>query len=252
MIAVITDNLGRFAWGTVLTLQLTAVSCLIGFLLSIPMAVGRLSKNPFIRWPIFAYMFVFRGSPLLVQLFLIYYGSGQFVPQLKALGLWDGFFREAYFCALLTLVLNTAAYTAEILRGAILGVPNGEIEAAKAFGMSRLLQLRRVVFPRAFRIGLPAYTNEIVFLFQATSLVSVITLVDLTGAARDIISDTLRPYPVWIFTGAVYCAISYTLFWFLGRVEWHWSGHLRARPGTEGKADATQRGAAAGATVLVR
>lgn len=248
MINAITDNLDRFLWGTLLTLELTAISCLIGFVLSVPLGIGRLATNPVIRWPIFAYMFVFRGSPLLVQLFLIYYGSGQFVPALKFLGLWDGFFREAYFCALLTLTLNTAAYTAEILRGAILGVPRGEIEAARAFGMSRLLQLRRVVLPRAFRIGLPAYTNEIVFLFQATSLVSVITLVDLTGAARDIISDTLRPYPVWIVAGAIYCAISYLLFWVLGRVEWHWSGHLRARP-TTGKAASAQ---AQPAAALVR
>lgn len=249
MISVITDNLDRFFWGAVLTLELTAISCLIGFVMSVPLGIGRLSANPLIRWPIFAYMFVFRGSPLLVQLFLIYYGSGQFVPALKAVGLWDGFFREAYFCALLTLTLNTAAYTAEILRGAILGVPRGEIEAARAFGMSHILQLRRVILPRAFRIGLPAYTNEIVFLFQATALVSVITLVDLTGAARDIISDTLRPYPVWIFTGAVYCAISYFLFWALGKVEWHWSGHLRPRPGTVAKAAAKP---AAPAPALVR
>jgi len=241
----IIDNLGRFAWGAALTLQLTAISCLIGLLLSVPLAIGRLSKNPLIRWPIFSYMFFFRGTPLIAQLFLIYYGTGTLSPQLRALGLWDGFFREPYFCALLALVLNTGAYTAEIVRGAILGVPNGELEAAKAFGMSRLLQLRRVVLPRAFRIGLPAYTNEVVFLFQATSLVSVITLADLTGVARDVIADTLRNHQVWIFTGAVYCAISYTLIWLFGRLEWHWSGHLRARPGAVGKPGAAPAAATA-------
>jgi octopine/nopaline transport system permease protein/arginine/ornithine transport system permease protein len=245
----ITDNLDKYFWGAVLTLELTAISCIVGFLLSVPLGIGRLSKNPFVRWPIFAFMYVFRGSPLLVQLFLIYYGSGQFRPQLQAVGLWDGFFRDAYFCALLTLTLNTAAYTAEILRGAILGVPNGEIEAAKAFGMPRLQQLRRVILPRAFRIGLAAYTNEVVFLFQATSLVSVITLVDLTGAARDIISDTLRPYPVWIFVGAVYCAISYGLFWLFGRLEHRWSAHLR-RPGVVAKPGAAA--VPAPATAMIR
>jgi His/Glu/Gln/Arg/opine family amino acid ABC transporter permease subunit len=245
----ITGNLDRYFWGTVLTLELTAISCVIGLLLAVPLGIGRLSKNPLIRWPIFTFMYVFRGSPLLVQLFLIYYGSGQFRPQLQALGLWNGFFRDAYFCALLTLTLNTAAYTAEILRGAILGVPNGEVEAAKAFGMPRLLQLRRVILPRAFRIGLPAYTNEVVFLFQATSLVSVITLLDLTGAARDVISDTLRPYPVWIFVGAIYCAISYMLFWLFGHLEYRWSAHLRARPGAEAKAGAAQPAPAAVAMI---
>jgi His/Glu/Gln/Arg/opine family amino acid ABC transporter permease subunit len=246
----ITDNLDRYFWGTMLTLELTIISCIIGFLLAVPLGVGRLTKNPLIRWPVFAFMYVFRGSPLLVQLFLIYYGSGQFRPQLQAVGLWNGFFRDAYFCALLTLTLNTAAYTAEIVRGAILGVPNGEIEAAKAFGMPRLLQLRRVILPRAFRIGLAAYTNEVVFLFQATSLVSVITLVDLTGAARDIISDTLRPYPVWIFVGAIYCSISYALFWLLGRLEHRWSTHLRARPGVAAKPGALP--APAAATAMIR
>lgn len=232
----IIDYLPRYFWGAVLTLELTAISCVIGFLISVPVAIGRLSKNPIIRVPIFCYMFFFRGTPLIAQLYLIYYGSGQFVPALKSVGLWDGYFREPYFCALLTLVLNTVAYTAEILRGAILGVPTGEIEAARAFGMSRLMQLRRVILPRAFRIGLPAYTNEIVFLFQATSLVSVITLIDLVGTARDIIADTLRSHTVWIFTGIIYLVISYFLFWVLGKVEWAWSGHLRPRPGTVAKA----------------
>jgi His/Glu/Gln/Arg/opine family amino acid ABC transporter permease subunit len=228
---VIFDNLDKFGSGLLLTLELTMISSLIGLALAIPVALGRLSRNPLIKWPVFGYMFYFRGTPLLVQLFLIYYGSGQFVPALKAVGLWDGMFREAYFCALLTLTLNTAAYTAEILRGAIQGVPHGEVEAARAVGMSRFLMLRRVILPRAFRIALPAYTNEFVFLFQATSLVSVITLLDLTGIARDLISETFRSMTIWIFTGAVYCVISYFFFFVFKRIEWRWSGHLRARPG---------------------
>jgi octopine/nopaline transport system permease protein/arginine/ornithine transport system permease protein len=124
---------------------------------------------------------------------------------------------------------------AEILRGAILGVPHGEIEAAKAFGMSRTLQLRRIVLPRAFRIGLPAYTNEVVFLFQATVLVSLITLLDLFGVARDVIADTFRHHQIMIFVGAVYCCFSYLLFWLFGKLEHRWSAHLRERPGAAGK-----------------
>ena len=112
-------------------MQLTGLSLVIGLVLAVPVALARLADNPPLRWPAFGYMFYFRGTPLLVQIFLIYYGSGQFVPQLRALGLWD-FFREPYFCAVLTLTLNTAAYTAEILRGAIRAVPYGEIEAARA------------------------------------------------------------------------------------------------------------------------
>lgn len=230
---VIPENMHRFAAGLLLTLELTAISSIIGLICAVPLAIGRLSKTPAIWMPIYGYMFVFRGTPLLVQMFLIYYGSGQFSEQFKAVGLWDGFFREAYFCALLTLVLNTAAYTAEILRGAIQGVPFGEIEAAKAVGMSRLKMLRRIILPRAFRIGLPAYTNEFVFLFQATSLVSLVTLLDLVGIARDVIADSLRTFEVWIFVGALYCAVSYLFFWVFGIIEHRWSGHLRNRPGAK-------------------
>jgi octopine/nopaline transport system permease protein/arginine/ornithine transport system permease protein len=248
-LSAIIDNLDRFAAGLLLTIELTVISCAIGLVCAVPVAIGRLSKNWLISWPIFAYMFFFRGTPLIAQLYLIYYGSGQFVPQLRALGLWDGFFREPMFCALLALVLNTTAYTAEILRGAILGVPLGEIEAARAFGMPWRQQMRRVVLPRAFRIGLPAYTNEVVFLFQATALVSLVTLLDLFGVARDVIADTFRHHQVMIFVGAVYCAISYLLFWLLGKIEWRWNAHLRARPAA-GRTGAV--GVPAAAPTLVR
>ena len=157
-------------------------------------------------------MFFFRGTPLLVQIFLIYYGSGQFVSELRSLGLWQ-FFREPYFCAVLTLTLNTAAYTAEILRGAIRAVPFGEVEAGRAFGMSCGLILRRVILPKAFRIALPAYTNEVIFLFQATSLVSIITIMDLTGVGRVIIAETFRTFEVWIFVGLCYLAMSYGILY---------------------------------------
>ena len=123
----------------------------------------RLSPNPLLWMPVYGYILYFRGTPLLVQLFLVYYGSGQFRPFLDSIGLWV-LFREAYFCAVLTLTLNTAAYTAEILRGAIQGVPRGDIEAARAVGYSGILLYRRIVLPKAFRIALPAYTNEVVFL----------------------------------------------------------------------------------------
>ena len=157
----------------------------------------RLSKNFLVRAPVYGFIFYFRGTPLLVQLFLVYYGSGQFRPELEALGLWT-FFREAYFCAVFTLTLNTAAYTAEILRGAIQAVPYGEIEAARAMGMSRSLLYRRIILPKAFRIALPAYSNEVVFLFQATSLVSIITLLDLTGVARVLVARTFAVYELYI------------------------------------------------------
>jgi octopine/nopaline transport system permease protein/arginine/ornithine transport system permease protein len=216
-----------FVEGAWLTIELTLLAVVIGFVFALPMALARLSRNPLLRWPAFAYMFYFRGTPLLVQIFLIYYGAGQFVPELKAIGLWDGFFREAYFCAVLTLVLNTTAYSAEIVRGGILGVPFGEMEAARAYGMSGVTLYRRIILPKAARIALPAYTNEVVFIFQATSLVSVITLLDLAGVARDVISDTFRTFEVWIFVGLTYLCISYLILYGFKRLERRLMRHLR-------------------------
>lgn len=213
--------------GAWLTLKLTVVSLAIGFALAVPVALARLSRNPFVNWPCLAYTFYFRGTPLLVQLFLIYYGSGQFRPELQEIGLWRGGFREAYFCALFALTLNTAAYTAEILRGAMLGVPSGEVEAARAYGMSGIKLYRRIIFPKAMRIALPAYSNEVVFLFQSTSLVSLVTLLDLMGVATDVIADTFRHFETLIFAGLVYLALSGVIFAVFKRVERRLMRHLR-------------------------
>lgn len=215
--------------GALLTIEITALSVLIGLVLAVPLALLRVARNPLLRWPVYGYIFYFRGTPLLVQIFLIYYGSGQFRPLLEDVGLWT-FFREAYFCAVLTLTLNTAAYTAEILRGAIQAVPHGEIEAGRACGMSNLLLYRRIVLPKAFRLALPAYSNEVVFLFQATSLVSIITLMDLTGVARVIVARTFHVYEIYLTAAAIYLAITYLILWVFRRVEHRLSGHLRERP----------------------
>ena len=228
-LSVILDHLPRFASGAWITVQLTALAVLLGLVLAVPVALARLSSNPLLSWPAYAYMFYFRGTPLLVQIFLIYYGSGQFVPELRAVGLWQ-FFREPYFCAILTLTLNTGAYTAEILRGAIRAVPYGEVEAGRAFGMTRALILRRVILPKAFRLALPAYTNEVIFLFQATSLVSIITIMDLTGVARVIIAESFRTFEVWIFVGLCYLVMSYGILYVFKHLEYRLSGHLRAGP----------------------
>ena len=194
-----------------------------------PVALARLSANPLLSWPAYAYMFYFRGTPLLVQIFLIYYGSGQFVPELRAVGLWQ-FFREPYFCAVLTLTLNTGAYTAEILRGAILGVPHGEIEAAKACGMSRLLLLRRIILPKAVRLVLPAYSNEVILMLQATSLASLVTITELTRAANIIYNRTYAVYEMYLTIAAIYVAITYLILWGFRALEHRLGGHLRERP----------------------
>lgn len=240
---LIWDSLPAMLDGAVLTIEITALALAIGLVMAVGFALMRVSVNPLLRWPAFAYIFYFRGTPLLVQIFLIYYGSGQFRPELESLGLWP-YFREAYFCAVLALTLNTAAYTAEILRGGIQGVPHGEVEAARACGMSGLLLYRRIIMPKAFRIALPAYSNEVVFLFQATSLVSIITLMDLTGVARVIVARSFAVYEIYITAAIVYLILTYGILWVFRRVEFRLSGHLRGRP-----AQAAGDGAAAPAVL---
>jgi octopine/nopaline transport system permease protein/arginine/ornithine transport system permease protein len=142
--------------------------------------------------------------------------------------LWT-FFREPYFCAVLSLTLNTAAYTAYILRGAITNVPFGEVEAARACGMSGILLYRRIILPNAFRLALPSYTNEVVFLFQATSLVSIITLLDLTGISRIIVARSFAVYEIYITAGVLYLIGTYSMLWAFRKLEHWWSGHLRVR-----------------------
>lgn len=223
---LVIDSLPQLLGGLLVTLEITALALVLGLAAAVPLALMRVARNPLIRAPVYGFIFYFRGTPLLVQLFLIYYGSGQFRTELEALGLWI-WFREAYFCAVLTLTLNTAAYTAEILRGAIQAVPHGEIEAGRAMGMSRRLLYRRIILPKAFRIALPAYSNEVIFLFQATSLVSIITLLDLTGVARVLVARTFAVYELYIAAGLLYLACTYFILWVFRRVEHRLSAHLR-------------------------
>jgi His/Glu/Gln/Arg/opine family amino acid ABC transporter permease subunit len=228
-VELIVQSLPRLFNGALLTVEITALSIAIGLCVAVPLAILYLAKNPLVSMPVRAYVFYFRGTPLLVQIFLIYYGSGQFRELLESAQLWV-FFREPYFCAVLSLTLNTAAYTAYILRGAIQNVPFGEVEAARACGMSRALLYRRIILPKAFRLALPAYSNEVVFLFQATSLVSIITLLDLTGIARIIVARSFAVYEIYITAGILYLIVTYGILFAFRKVE-HWlSGHLRERP----------------------
>ncbi|MGO1119387.1 ABC transporter permease [Rhodovibrionaceae bacterium A322] len=227
-IANIVGSIPDLFTGLALTVELTLISLALGLILSMPLAVLRVHKNPLIWAPVYGYIFFFRGTPLLVQIFLIYYGSGQFRPFLQDVGLWH-LFREPYFCALLTLTLNTTAYTAEILRGAIQAVPHGEVEAARACGMSGPLLYRRIIMPKAFRLALPAYSNEVVFLFQSTSLVSIITLMDLTGISRKIVARSFDVFEIYITAGVMYLAVTYLILWAFKKVEFNISGHLRDR-----------------------
>ncbi len=212
------DTFVRLLGGVPLTLQLAFSSIAIGLVAAILLALMmRMWFRP-IAWIADSFVFVFRGTPLLVQIFLIYYGLGQFRPALDEMGLW-WFFRSPYYCALLALTLNTAAYGAEIVRGGLQSVPSGQIEAARAFGMSGLTLYRRIVAPIALRQALPAYGNEIILMIKATSLVSTITLMEVTGLAHKIISETFRSFEVFFAAGAIYLIINFAMTRLIGFAE---------------------------------
>lgn len=195
--------------GAPMTLQLAGLSLFLGFFLAVLLAVLRTSGIKPLEWFVRGYVYVFRGTPLLVQIFLIYYGTGQF-DFIKQSFMWP-VLREAYWCAIIALTLNTGAYTSEIIRGGIEAVPWGQVEAAKACGMSAWLRFRRVVFPQAIRQALPAYGNEIILMIKSTSLTSTITLLEVTGIARKIISQTYAPVPLFIMAGAIYLTMVFVI-----------------------------------------
>jgi octopine/nopaline transport system permease protein len=174
-----------------------------------------------------AYIFVFRGTPLLIQLFVIYYGLASF-PAVRASLFWP-FLRDAFSCAVLSLALCTAAYSSEIFRGALAAVPRGQIEAARACGMSGLRLFRRVLFPIALRQALPAYSTEVISMTKATALVSLVTLWDVMSVALKIRNDTLVTYAPLMVAGAIYFVLNFLIARAFIALEYRLSPHLRAR-----------------------
>jgi len=223
--SIIIDNLPLLFKGLFLTLQLLIISLAIGFVLAIPLSIMAASKNPWLRLPVKAYIYVFRGTPLLIQVFIIYYGLSQF-EWLRDSPLWT-IFKSAYWCAVIAFALNTAAYTAEIFRGAILQTPKGELEAAEACGMSRWDQYLHIILPSALRRSIPMYGNEVIFMLHATVLAGVITLVDLFGAAKIINSRYYAPFESFISAGLFYLAITFTIVFIFKLAERHFLKHLK-------------------------
>ena len=211
--------------GTVLTFELVGSSMLFGIILAIPLALMRVSKRLWLSAPAYGYTFFFRGTPLLVQIFLIYYGLSQF-SLIKESFLWP-ILREPYWCAIIAFTLNTTAYTGEILRGAIQAIPYGQIEAAKSVGMSKVLQLRRIIAPQALVLALPGYSNELILLLKGSALASTITLLDLTGITRKIIAETYRPLELFLMAACIYVVITFVLSQIFGWVEHHFTAYRR-------------------------
>jgi octopine/nopaline transport system permease protein len=215
--------------GLPLTLELAATSIVAGGILAAVISLVAVVGGPIGRCFTRGYVFVFRGSPLLVQMFLIYYGLGQFRPLLQELGLWV-VFREPYWCAVIALTLNTAAYSSEIFRGGLQAVSVQQVEAARACGMSGTLLFRRIVLPIAIRQALPAYGNEVILVLKATALASVITIMEVTGLAGKLIADSFRAFEVFIVAGAIYLAVTFFVTRLLMIIEFWLSPHLRMRP----------------------
>jgi len=209
--------------GTWITLEILFLSGAIGNLLAIGVALARVSRNPFVNTTSYFYTLLMRGTPLLVQIYLLYYGLGSVfshIPAIRHSFLWP-YLREGFWYGVVALSINTAGYSGEILRGAILAVPHGEVEAARAFGMSKWLVLRRVTLPRAYRICLPTLVGETILLLKSTPLVSTITVLDMMGAANYIRAQTLRVYEPLLAAALIYVFLTFVLTRIFRWVEAH-------------------------------
>jgi octopine/nopaline transport system permease protein len=210
------------------TLALFALSVSCGFVLALLIVWMRVGGNRYLSAFAKGYIFVFRGSPLLIQMFLVFYGLAQF-SFIRNGPLWP-FLREPFVCAVLSLALCTAGYSAEIFRGGIRSVSPKELEAARAIGMSGFLLVRRILAPIAFRHALPAYSTEVVLMMKSTALASLVTVWEVTGVAQRLISHTYRTMEVFLCAAAIYLVLNFIVLQAMALLERSLSRHLRAAP----------------------
>ena len=231
------DLLEQYGWrllsGLGITAQVVVLACLGGFLLSYPLARARMARNPVVRGLALAYVTYFRGTPLLCQLYLVYYGAGEIRPFLSSAGLW-WFFRDAFYCCIFAFTLNTAAYQGEIIRGALLSVPRGQVEAAAALGLSRYRVARSVVWPQALLVALRPLGNELISMVKASALAAIVTLLDLMGQTRFIFARTFD-FSVYLYAALLYLLITSAIAHVWNWAERRLSRHLaevKLRPAT--------------------
>ena len=206
---LIINSFPKLLSAAVITLKLLSVSLIIGLFIGLFFAILRLNKNIFINKFAYGYSYIFRGTPLLVQIFIIYFGLGQ-IEYLRSTVLWV-ILKEPYWCAIIAFALNTGAYTSEILRSAFQTIKPGLIEAGKSLGISNKIIFYKIQIPIAIRQSLPAYGNEIILMMKGTSLASTVTLMDLTGVAKYIISTTFKPVEVFIVAGGIYLFMTFII-----------------------------------------
>ncbi len=223
--SLVFDSIPKMLTGLGLTLQLMAISALLGSALAIVLLLMRISGRWFLVWPSVTYIYIFRGTPILVQIFIIYYGLPQF--ELIRDSIFWPILREPYGCAVVALSLNTGAYVSEIFRGGILGVDKGLGEAGAALGLSTRQRFIHITTPIAIRLAIPAYSNDIVSLMKSTALASTITLVDMMGIARTIVAETFAPYEVFLSLAVIYMVLTFFIQKGFGRFERYMSRYLK-------------------------
>ncbi|MEC5291672.1 ABC transporter permease [Aurantimonas sp. C2-6-R+9] len=211
--------------GLWITVSLVLISFVCGAIVSLPVALGRMATNPVARTLAFVFVYFFRGTPLIAQIFLVYYGFGQFRGAFEAVGLW-WFFREAWYCAPFALSLNTAAYQAEILRGGIESVPKGQLEGARSLGLHRLVIFWKIVMPQAMIVALRPYANEIILMIKASAIVAIITVYDLFGETRQAYSRTFD-FQTYVWAALLYLSIVEALRHATNFVERRLTRHLK-------------------------
>ncbi len=224
---VVLDSLPLYFAGVLVTLKLLLVALAFGLVLAVPLGLMRVSKQSVVNFPAWLYTYAIRGTPMLVQLYLLYYGLAQF-EAVRASVLWP-YLSNATFCACLAFAINTSAYSAEILAGSLKTIPPGEIEAAKAVGMSRFKLYRRILLPSALRRALPQYSNEVIMMLHTTSLASVVTLIDITGAAKTVSSQYYLPFEAYITAGLFYLGLTFILVRLFKLAERRWLAYLAPR-----------------------
>ena len=196
------ESFFKIVQGIPLTLQVVIIATILGFILAILVAVMRISGRGILSKPAYYFVYLIRGTPLLLQLYFVYYGLGQF-SFIRESFLWP-ILREPYWCGIITLTISTGAYSSEIIRGGIMSVSKGYLEASNALGMSKYMTFMKVTLPITFRQALPAYGNELILMVKASSLISIITLMEITGIARTIISKTYAPVEIFLVAGSIY------------------------------------------------
>ena len=207
------------------TLLLLLASLPIGFILSLIFALGRVSKIKFLSKIIEYYIFIIRGTPLLVQIYLIYFGLGS-IKVIRDSFLWI-ILKEPFWCGVLALTINTVAYGSEIFRGGIQAVSQGQIESGKSLGFTRIGLLRKIIFPIALRQVLPTYGNELILMVKATSLISLTTYMEMTGVARRLMAITWAPVEAFLAAGILYLFLNFLMVQFIKYLEWKYNPHLR-------------------------